>query len=263
MGTVKALMVGDVVGEAGLRALELGLGPLAAECGASFVVVNGENAAGGFGLTAETLARMLAAGADVVTSGNHVWEKREVWPTLEAEPRVLRPANYPEGAVGRGCGLFEKAGVSWGVVNVQGRQEMSPIDCPFRSAETLVKELADRGALTLVDFHAETTREKEAFGFFMDGTAGAVVGTHTHVRTADARLLPKGTAYVSDLGMTGASEGIIGMEAKICLERCRTSIPFRMECASGPAAMSGVVIEFDLETRKALSIEGFTRPVGA
>ena len=256
-------MIGDVVGEPGLKALEIALRPLAEEVGASFVVVNGENAASGFGLTAETLARILAAGADVVTTGNHVWEKREVWPTLDAEPRVLRPANYPAGVSGRGSGVFEKAGALWGVVNVQGRQEMSQVDCPFRCAESLIKDFSQRGILTLIDFHAETTREKEAFGFHLDGLAGAVVGTHTHVRTADARILPKGTAYISDLGMTGVVDGIIGMEANICINRSRTHIPYRMECAVGPAALSGAVIVFDPETRKAVSIEGFTRKVPA
>ncbi len=261
MAEVAALMIGDVVGEPGLKALEEGLRPLAQELGATFVVVNGENAAAGFGLTAETLARILASGADAVTSGNHVWEKREVWPTLDAEIRVLRPANYPEGACGRGWGLYEKDGLLWGVVNVQGREEMTPIDCPFRCAEAVLRDLAGRGAMTLVDFHAETTREKEAFGFHLDGLAGAVVGTHTHVRTTDARLLPKGTAYISDLGMTGVVDGIIGMDAKICLERSRTQIPIRMECAAGPAALSGALIRFDSDSRRALSIEGFTRPV--
>lgn len=259
MDVVKALMIGDVVGEPGLKALETALRPLAAEYGASFVVVNGENAAAGFGLTADTLARILGAGADVVTSGNHVWEKRDVWPTLDAEARVLRPANYPPGVCGHGSGLYEKDGVAWGVINVQGRQEMSSIDCPFRCAEALAADLSGRGAIVLVDFHAETTREKEAFGFHLDGKVGAVAGTHTHVRTADARLLPKGTAYISDLGMSGVLDSIIGMDPKICLDRCRTSIPFRMECAAGAAFLSGAVVAFDAETRKAVSIEGFTR----
>lgn len=261
MSELRALMIGDVVGDPGIAVLEAALKPLAAEAGAHFVVVNGENAAAGFGLTAETLARILAAGADVVTSGNHVWEKREFWPTLDAESRVLRPANYPDGASGRGLGVYEKDGVSWAVVNVQGRQGMTPIDCPFRRASALAAEAAALGSVVLVDFHAETTREKEAFGFHMDGTVAAVVGTHTHVRTADARLLPKGTAYISDLGMTGAADGIIGMDAAICLRRCATSIPIRMECAAGRAALSGALIAIDGETRKARSIEGFTRSV--
>lgn len=255
---VNVLMIGDVVGEPGLRALEMELGGLVRKHGAAFVVVNGENAAAGFGLTAETLARILAAGADVVTSGNHVWEKRDIWPTLDAEPRVLRPANYPVGASGRGHGLFLKDGVSWGVINVQGRLDMTPIDCPFRLGAVLAQELSDQGAIVLVDFHAESTREKEAFAFHLDGQVGAIVGTHTHVRTADARILPGGTAYITDLGMTGAYEGIIGMDAKICLDRCRIQVPYKMECATGAASISGAVVSFEAETRKAVSIEGFT-----
>jgi calcineurin-like phosphoesterase len=140
---------------------------------------------------------------------------------------------------------------------------MTPIDCPFRCASAVLKEFSDAGAVSLIDFHAETTREKEALGFHLDGLAGAIVGTHTHVRTADARLLPKGTAYISDLGMTGVVEGIIGMDAKICLDRLRTQIPYRLECASGTAALSGAVIAFDAATGKALSIEGFTRTAPA
>jgi hypothetical protein len=252
------LMIGDVVGEPGLLALETELGGLIRRYDAAFVVVNGENAAAGFGLTTETLSRILAAGADVVTSGNHVWEKRDVWPTLDAEPRVLRPANYPAGSSGRGHGLFQKNGVPWGVVNVQGRQDMNPIDCPFRVGAALAQELAEKGAIVLVDFHAESTREKEAFAFHLDGKVGAIAGTHTHVRTADARLLPGGTAYITDLGMTGAREGIIGMDAKICLDRCRIQVPYKMECAVGPASINGAVIAFETETRKAVSIEGFT-----
>lgn len=259
MATVGALMIGDVVGEAGIAALELGLRPLAAELGASFVVVNGENAAGGFGLTEETLARILAAGADVVTTGNHVWEKREFWPVLDSEPRVLRPLNYPEGVVGHGFILVEKAGVRWLVVNAQGRERLSPIDCPFRTVRALLSAQEQPGVISLVDFHAEDTGEKEAFGLHLDGLAGAVVGTHTHVRTADGRVLPGGTAYQTDLGMTGVVDSIIGMDSAVCLERSRTQVPYRMECASGSAVISGAFIAFDPETGRASSARGIGR----
>jgi metallophosphoesterase (TIGR00282 family) len=265
MAIVKALLIGDVVGELGLSALAKGLGPLKAELGVDFVVVNGENAAGGFGLTAETLTRILDAGADVVTSGNHVWEKRDVWPTLDAEERVVRPANYPEGAPGRGFVVREKNGLRWAVVNLQGREEMTPIDCPFRAADTILAELSAQGAspahLILVDFHAESTQEKEALAFHLDGRASAVVGTHTHVQTADARLLPSHTAYITDLGMTGAVDGVIGMDATICMERNRTQVPHRMECATGKVAIRGVVVAADAETGKAVSIAEFSRLV--
>jgi metallophosphoesterase (TIGR00282 family) len=236
-------MIGDVVGEPGLAALEKRLKALAAETGADAVVVNGENAAGGFGLTAETLSRLLAAGADVVTSGNHVWEKRDFWPSLEAEPRALRPANYPPGAPGRGWTCFEKRGRLWAVVNLQGREDMTPIDCPFRAADAALADLP-AGAVVLIDFHAESTQEKEALAFDLDGKIAALVGTHTHVQTADDRLLPKGSAYLTDLGMTGVQDGVIGMDARICLERSRTQVPFRMECANGRTAIQGALIEF-------------------
>lgn len=252
-------MIGDVVGDAGIAALEAGLRPLAEEFGADFVVVNGENAAAGFGLTAETLARILAAGADVVTTGNHVWEKRDVWPTLDAEPRVLRPLNYPSGVCGHGFLSAEKAGVRWLVANAQGRERMTAIDCPFLAVERLLTSPEHAGSISLVDFHAEDTGEKEAFGLYLDGKAGAVVGTHTHVRTADERILPKGSAYMTDLGMTGVADGIIGMDAKICLERCRTQVPYRMECAKGTATISGAFISFDSQTRRAVSIRGIGR----
>ncbi|HCM28850.1 MAG: metallophosphoesterase [Treponema sp. GWB1_62_6] len=263
MSMVKALMIGDVVGDAGLAALEAELGTLARELGADLTVVNGENAAGGFGLTAETLARILAAGADIVTTGNHVWEKREVWPVLDAEARVVRPANYPAGAAGRGSATLEKAGILWGVLNIQGREDMSPIDCPFRVGEELARALAESGAVVLVDFHAESTQEKEAMAFHLDGVVSALVGTHTHVQTADARVLPKGTAYMTDLGMSGVRDGIIGMDAAICMERGRSQVPRRMECAEGPASIRGALIVIDTETRKAESIEPVDRIVTA
>jgi calcineurin-like phosphoesterase len=268
-------MIGDVVGEPGLTALEARLPGLIQEQRPALVTVNGENAADGFGLTGETLSRILAAGADVVTSGNHVWEKREFWPVMNTENRVLRPANYPSGAAGRGWVMLEKGGVSWLVINLQGRDMMQPIDCPFRAFDVIfnsqsgaVSELhplftLDKAAIAaefcgasfiVVDFHAETAREKEALALYADGRASVVAGTHTHVQTADQRVLPKGTAYITDLGMTGAKRGIMGMDSKICLDRARTQIAFRMECAQGEAEIQGIIAELDAHTKKALSI---------
>lgn len=264
MATVRALMVGDVVGESGLAALEALLGPLKAELGLDLMVVNGENAAAGFGLTAETLARILAAGADVVTGGNHTWEKRDVWPTLEAESRVLRPANYPPGLPGRGWTTVERGGCRWFVGNLQGREDMNPIDCPFRGLDRILQEEAavrGEGAepIRLIDFHAESTQEKEALGLYADGRVTVLVGTHTHVQTADARILAGGTAYITDLGMTGSVEGIIGMDAKVCMDRNRTQVPYKMECAAGRAALRGILVEADTETCRALGIERIER----
>jgi metallophosphoesterase (TIGR00282 family) len=253
-------MIGDVVGEPGLAVLERRLPGLIGEHGADFTVVNGENAAAGFGLTGETLRRILGAGADVITTGNHVWEKREFWPLLDQEERVLRPANYPEGSAGRGWIRLQKAGMSWLVINLQGREYMTPIDCPIRAFDFIMKSQweggpAAPGAFTLVDFHAESTREKEAMGYYLDGRASLAAGTHTHVQTADERVLPQGTGYITDLGMTGITSGVIGMDKAICLDRARNQVLYRMECAAqGPSAVEGIVAELDRDSGRALSL---------
>jgi calcineurin-like phosphoesterase len=283
---LKVIMIGDVVGDPGLEVLESRLPALIQEEAADLVVVNGENAAEGFGLTAETLRRILAVGADVVTSGNHIWEKRDFWPILDSEERVLRPANYPGGTAGRGWVVIEKASaagegaVRWLVVNLQGRELMTPIDCPFRCFDAILEAQdghaghgvpegaipehaaeRDRAAgtkpLVLVDFHAESTREKEALAWYLDGRASLVAGTHTHVQTADERVLPGGTGYITDLGMTGAADSILGMDRKICLDRSRTQVLYRMECARpglGGAVIRGIVAEIDGKTRGTRSI---------
>jgi calcineurin-like phosphoesterase len=259
-------MIGDIVGEAGLRALEAGLPALLARHGADFVVVNGENADEGYGLTAACLDRILAAGADIVTGGNHTWEKEELRPVLErltvygtrimrgeaaaafpqdqpALPAVLRPANYPMPVSGTGAALLEKKGRRLLVINVQGREYMTAIDCPFRTAASILE--ANPGVPAVIDFHAESSAEKEAFGLYLDGRAAAIAGTHTHVQTADAKILPRGTAYITDLGMTGPVNGVIGMDAEICLARAKTQVLYRMQCAQGPCAIEGAVIEID------------------
>jgi 2',3'-cyclic-nucleotide 2'-phosphodiesterase len=263
-------MIGDVVGDPGMEALERRLPALIRENSADFVVVNGENAAGGFGLTADLLKRIIAAGADLVTSGNHIWEKREFWPALESEERVLRPFNYPEGSfglktAGKGWVKLDKpspwGSIAWLTVNLQGRDFMKPIDCPFKAFDNLEALEAAAGAekpVILVDFHAESTREKESLAYYLDGRASLIVGTHTHIQTADERLLPKGSAYITDLGMTGTIDGIIGMDTKICLDRARNQVLYRMEVAGassgGKTAVQGIVAEIDAESRKAVSI---------
>ncbi|GHV73448.1 2',3'-cyclic-nucleotide 2'-phosphodiesterase [Spirochaetia bacterium] len=265
---VKLIMIGDVVGEPGLAVLEKLLPPLIAQEEADFVVVNGENAAAGFGITETEKARILNAGADIITTGNHVWEKREFWPALDTEERVLRPANYPGKPVGRGWTLLQKNKTRWLVINLQGRELMTPIDCPFRAfacVETLDAQATEfhdllkrNDAIVLVDFHAESTREKEALGFYLDGRAAVVAGTHTHVQTADEKVLPLGTAYITDLGMTGVSGGVIGMDAAVCQDRARTQVLYRMTCAeptpAQPPELQGIVVEIDREMRRAVSI---------
>ncbi|MDL2229296.1 YmdB family metallophosphoesterase [Treponema sp. OttesenSCG-928-L16] len=267
MAIQKVMMIGDVVGEGGLAALEALLPGLIDEYAASLVLVNGENAADGFGMTEAVLARILSAGADVVSSGNHVWEKRDFWPILESEARVIRPANYPAGAAGRGWTRIDKAGVSWLTVNLQGRDLMSSIDCPFKTfdgiyaSQVLTAEASpsSQKPLIIVDFHAETSREKESLAYYLDGRASLVAGTHTHVQTADERILPKGCGYITDLGMTGVNESIIGMDIGLCLDRVRTQVPYRMECAAGEGTVQGIIAGIDSETGFTVSIERISR----
>jgi len=257
------IMLGDVVGEPGLLILEKRLPFLKREYNADFAIVNGENAAAGFGLTVETLDRILRSGADAVTGGNHIWEKREIWPTLEscAQPDgkpVLRPANYPS-SPGQGWIILEKNNCRIMVMNLQGRELMTPIDCPFQSFDLIAAEHTD--IPIVVDFHAESAEEKEALAYYLDGRASVVAGTHTHVQTADERLLPKGTAYISDLGMTGAMNGVIGMDRDICLNRAQSQIAYRMECAKADeenCAVQGIVVELD-KNGKALKIARISR----
>ncbi|MDR3113946.1 MAG: YmdB family metallophosphoesterase [Treponema sp.] len=256
MAFLQAIMIGDVVGNPGLTVLEEVLPGLIKKHEAAVVVVNGENAADGFGLTETTVARILAAGADVVTSGNHVWEKREFWPILEGDRRILRPANYPPGTPGQGWVRFEKAGMPWLVVNLQGRELMTPLDCPFRTFDGI--PASPDKEIILVDFHAESTREKEALAYYLDGRVSLLVGTHTHVQTADERVLPQGTGYITDLGMTGVLASIIGMETRICLDRARNQVLYRMECAQGTGDIQGIVVKIDASTGKTVWIERIT-----
>jgi len=258
MRIVKAAMIGDVVGEQGLKVLEAALPALIREHQIDFVTVNGENADGGFAMTEKDFQRIIAAGADAVTSGNHVWENREFWPILESEKKMLRPANYPSGAPGTGIASIEKNGVNWLVLNLQGREYMSAIDCPFQCFDRCFEQAsAGKRPLIIIDFHAESSREKEALAYYADGRASLIAGTHTHVQTADERILPKGSAYITDLGMTGINESVIGMDPKICLERVRKQVLFQMETAAddGKGKMCGVVAEIEAETGKTISIK--------
>ena len=273
MKIVRVMLIGDVVGEPGLRALEEKLPGIIKDNAVDFTVVNGENSADGFGMTESSFNRIIACGADVVTSGNHVWEKRDFWPVLEAGDRILRPANYPAVSPGSGRLCIEKAGVNWFVINLQGRELMTPIECPFACFDEIIKNINTAAAgnqIVIVDFHAETSREKESLGYYIDGRAAIVAGTHTHVQTADERILPKGTAYITDLGMTGITNSVIGMDTKICMERMRKQVLYRMETAALPAALSadtpntgadsgiavqGIIAEIDAGSGKAVSVK--------
>lgn len=256
---MRILMIGDIIGKPGRRALSRLLPQLRRELDIHLVTANAENTAGGFGLTPKTANALLQAGVDVMTSGNHIWDKKEILPHFDELP-LLRPANY-YGAPGRGWLMHGEVMV----LNLQGRVFMPPIDCPFREADRrLAEAAAELGhppKVALVDFHAEATSEKQGLAWYLDGRVSAVVGTHTHVATADARIMPGGTAYVSDLGMTGPLDSVIGTEVAPVLERFRTGLPQRFEPAKGPCILNSALIDIDDHTGRANEILRIDRTI--
>jgi len=253
--TLTALFIGDVIGQPGIRAVFTHLKQLIKKTGADIVVVNGENAADGFGLTPESVATIFESGANVITSGNHIWQKKEVFYLLDSEPRLLRPANYPPRDPGHGYCVVDIRGTRVAVVNLQGRVRMVRSDCPFRKANDLLRVLDKEADVVLLDFHAEATDEKEALATYLDGRIAAQVGTHTHVPTADARILPKGTAYITDLGSTGPANSVIGFNPEISIRRVLTQLPLKNEVSESAAQINGAVVVVDLESGLAQSIE--------
>lgn len=249
------LFLGDIIGRPGRRALKKFLPVLLEKYSPSLVVANGENAAGGIGITSD-ICRQLLAQVDVLTSGNHIWDKRDAVEYLDQEPRLLRPANYPSPNPGKGVYAFEtKEGFHVAILNLQGRVFMEPIDCPFRSADRELELLKGKKPITIVDFHAEATSEKQAMGWYLDGRVSAVIGTHTHVPTADEKILPKGTAFITDVGMVGGYESVIGMKKEQAIQRFLTSRPHRFEPAKQGLMSSSVFVEVDLHSGKAVSMK--------
>jgi len=252
---MRILFVGDVVGSPGRRILKSALPRLRRELRPDLVVVNGENAAGGSGLTPATADEIFRAGTDVITSGNHIWDRSEIQSYLDRNERLLRPANYPDPAPGGGvCVLEAHDGTPCAVVNLMGRVFLAALDDPFRAADAILRELDGRANVILVDFHAEATSEKIAFGWYVDGRVGAVVGTHTHVPTADERVLPRGTAYITDVGMTGPYDSVIGVDKTSVLERFLSQRPPRFTPASGDVRLASVVIDVSPRSGLAESI---------
>ena len=251
---MRILFVGDIFGAPGRRILADHLQDIVAANRIDLTIANGENAAGGFGITPAIAEELFALGLDVITSGNHVWDKREVYDYFARQPRLLRPANYPD-APGKGLITYRaRNGVNCAVINLQGRTYMPGTDCPFRKADELLNELDPAVKVKFVDFHAEVTSEKIAMGWYLDGRVSAVVGTHTHVATADTRVLPGGTAYQTDCGMTGPYHSVIGVQTDLILQRFLTGLPVRMEAAKEGPELHAVIVDVDEATGKARAV---------
>ena len=252
---MRIMLIGDIVGRPGRQALAELLPSLIQSEAIDFCVANAENAAGGAGITIAVMQELLAMPIDVLTSGDHIWDKKEIVPVARTEPRLLRPANLSAEAAGRGAGLYQaRNGVTVGVINLQGRTFMKPSDCPFHAARRAVEELRKSTNVILVDMHAEATSEKVAMGWFLDGQVSAVFGTHTHVQTADESILPNGTAYITDLGMTGPYKSVIGRRTDRVLEAVYTQMPTTFDVAREDARIGGALVTVDPATGRATDI---------
>ena len=249
------LFIGDIVGSPGRTAIAKLVPGLKAELEIDFVIANAENASGGSGITAKVAAELFASGVDVLTSGDHIWKKSEIFQLINQEARILRPLNYPEGAPGRGAHVFKAAnGLKVGVINVNGRVFMDALECPFKTSLKACEELAKETKIIILDIHAEATSEKVALGWYLDGKVSAVFGTHTHFQTADEKILPKGTAYLTDAGMTGPYDSVIGRNVEDVLTRFLSSIPVKFNVAESNIQLHGVLVRIDEKTGLATSI---------
>jgi len=259
--TLSVLFIGDIVGNPGMNAIRTFLPSFIAKYSADCVIINGENIVNGKGLTEKEANELFSLGAHVITTGNHVWENWQSRPLLASNPLVLRPINYPPGNPGRGSAIASvRDGLKVGVLQLQGRTYMSAIDCPFRAADAALAKLQAQCKMIIVDFHADATAEKIAMGWHLDGKVSAVLGTHTHVQTADARILPNGTAYITDVGMTGPYDSVLGMQKEIALKRFILQTAHKYETATDDVRLCGANVVLDEQTGKALSIEPFMFP---
>ncbi len=253
---VNILFIGDIVGKPGRQAVSRELHRLVDRYNVDVVIANGENASGGFGITAESARELFACGIHLFTSGNHIWDKKEALEYLKKEERIIRPANYPEGTPGKGSTIVTTpGGIKVGVINLEGRVFMNNLECPFKTADREIAALSESTKVILVDFHAEATSEKTSLGWYLDGRVSAVVGTHTHVQTADERVLTEGTAYISDAGMTGAFDSVIGVRKDEPIRKFLTQLPSKFEVAKKDLRLNGVVLTIDDSSGKALTIE--------
>lgn len=252
---MKLLFLGDIVGRSGRKAVSDSLRAVRDALALDVVIANAENATGGIGLNSKGAKELLSMPLDVLTSGNHIWKHKDIYAFFQETTRLLRPANYPAGAPGSGLGVFQaKDGTPYAVLNLMGRTYMDAADCPFQTADRLLAEIPEDVRVRVVDFHAEATSEKKAMGYYLDGRVSAVLGTHTHVQTNDPRILQKGTAALTDVGMCGPVDSIIGMEAERIVGRFLSRLPVRFEVAKGPARLEGALCEIDAATGRAVSI---------
>ncbi|KUG28592.1 phosphoesterase family protein [hydrocarbon metagenome] len=255
---MRILFLGDIVGRPGRDAVVAGLFRLRRECGADVVLANGENASGGLGITVKAASQLLSCGVDVITSGNHIFKHREIQTYFDGTDRLLRPANYPPGAPGTGLGVYRPDGTPpYAVINLLGRTYMDSLDCPFRTADALIGRIPGDVAVRVLDFHAEATSEKKAMAYYLDGRVSALCGTHTHVQTSDAQILPHGMAYITDLGMSGPIRSAIGMDPQAVIRRYLTGMPQRFVLSKGPVELQGAVIDIDAQTGKAVQIQAW------
>jgi 2',3'-cyclic-nucleotide 2'-phosphodiesterase len=259
---MRILFIGDIVGKPGRQAVEGILQKIISDYRIEFTIANGENAAGGMGITPAIASDILDLGVDVLTSGNHIWAKKEIIPFLDEESRILRPANYPAQVPGRGAGVYSLSnGNKIGILNLEGRVFMKNLDCPFRVGEKEIGTLRQHTNSIIVDFHAEATSEKMAMGWFLNGKVSAILGTHTHVQTSDEKILHEGTAYITDVGMTGPLASVIGIRKQVALERLLTQIPWKFDVATEEIELQGVVLEIDSNTGKSKNIERIRVPL--
>lgn len=249
------MMIGDICGKPGRTTAFYYIDELIAQYRVDLVLANGENSAGGVGITREVLEELLQHGIDVVTTGNHVWDKKEIYDFIDKTDKLIRPANYPPGTPGRGHLILPHKNSNIGIINLAGRVFMPQMDCPFRAADQILTEIQSRCDIIFVDFHAETTSEKMALAWYLDGRVSALVGTHTHVQTADERVLPQGTAFISDVGMVGPRDSVLGVDKDIVINKFLSGLPAKFSLAKGSTVFCAVIIEVDEITGKALAIQ--------
>jgi len=253
---MKILFIGDIVGEPGRRAIGTLVPKIRKREDIDFVIANGENAAAGSGITSALADEIFSYGVDVITSGDHIWKRKEMVEELGSDKRLLRPANYPAGAPGFGYGVFEsESGIGVGVMNLVGRVFMQAVECPFRMAKEIIEKIKDKARVIIVDIHAEATSEKIALSYYLDGQVSAVLGTHTHVQTSDEKVLPGGTAFIADVGMTGPFDGVIGRKKEQIIRRFLTQLPTKFEMAVDDVQLHGAIIDIDDKTGRANSIK--------